>query len=161
MNGMTRGRVGDTTRGTVFDTGPGPARTMEWSVVPGQQDFSNKTYLSFRACQGTRHPLTTAQLADTSWYVLLRDGSGHLSRKLRFDVNGGGIEEPYQRTGSGSGAGWQNEFETIRLRLTDFQNNDSPLDLTNVVGVRFVWRTTSGIIAERVGFDDLEVTTDP
>ena len=161
MNGMTRGRVGDATRGTVFDTGPGPARTMEWSVVPGQQDFSNKTYLSFRACQGTRHPLTTAQLADTSWYVLLRDGSGHLSRKLRFDVNGGGIEEPYQRTGSGTGAGWQNEFETIRLRLTDFQNNDSPLDLTNVVGVRFVWRTTSGIIAERVGFDDLEVTTDP
>lgn len=161
MNGMTRARAADATRGTVFDTGPGPTRTMEWSVVPGAQDFSSRVYLSFRACQGTRHPLTTAHLGDTSWYVTLRDASGHRSRSIRFDAYGGGIEEPYQRAGSGTGLGWQNEFETIRVRLTDFLNNDSPLDLTNVVAVRLDWRTASGPVAERVGFDDLEVTADP
>jgi hypothetical protein len=160
MNGMTRARPGDATRGTVFDTGPAPARRMVWGVVPGAQDFSGKTYLSFRACQGTRHPLTTAQLGDVSWYVMLRDAAGHSSR-IRFDTYGGGIEEPYQRSGSGSGIGWQNEFETIRIRLTDFLNNGAPLDLTQIVSVQLVWRSPSGIIAARVGLDDLEVTTDP
>ena len=162
MNGFTRARSTDITRGTVFDTGPAPGRFMEWSVVPAGQDFTGKVYLSFRACQGTRHPLTTAQLADTSWYVSLRDAAGHSSTgRMRFNTFGGGIEEPYQRTGSGTGAGWQNEFETIRIRLTDFLNNGSALDLAHIVAVRMTWRTAAGIIAERVGFDDLEVTTDP
>jgi hypothetical protein len=156
MNGMTRARTSDATRGTVFDTGPGPARVMEWSVVPGGQDFSGKAYLSFRACQGTRHPLTIARPGDASWQVTLRDAAGHSSGPIRFAVYGGGIEEPYQRSGSGSGVGWQNEFETIRIRLTDFLANGSPLDLTQVVSVRLTWRS-----GERVGFDDLEVTTDP
>jgi hypothetical protein len=161
MNGMTRARSNDTTRGTVFDTGPSPPRSMQWTVVPAGQDFSAKAYLSFRACQGTRHPLTTAQLGDTSWYVMLRDAAGHASGPIRFNVNGGGIEEPYQRSGTGTGFGWQNEFETIRLRLTDFLTNGSLLDLSQIVAVRFNWRSSSSIIAERVGFDDLEVTTDP
>jgi len=161
MNGMQRGRSNDTTKGTVFDTGPGPARRMEWSVVPAGQDFSGKAYLSFRACQGTRHPLTTAHLGDTGWYVMLRDAVGHTSGRLRFDSYGGGIEEPYQRSGDGAGFGWQNEFETIRVRLTDFLTDGSSLDLSQIVAVRFYWRSGSSIIAERVGFDDLEVTTDP
>ena len=157
MNGMTRGRSGDDTRGTVFDAGPTPPRrTMEWSVVPGAQDFSGKTYLSFRACQGTRHPLTTALLGDATWQVTLRDMAGHSSSAILVSASGGGIEEPYQRTGSGTGAGWQNEFETIRIRLTDFLTNGSQLNLTQIVAVRLSWR--SGL---RVGFDDLEVTTDP
>ena len=161
MNGMSRARTNDLTRGIVFDTGPGPARKMTWSVIPGQQDFSGKTYLSFRACQGTRHPLTTAQLADTSWYVALRDTSARTSL-IRLDVFGGGIEEPYQRTGSGVGAGWQNEFETIRIRLTDFLNNGSQLDLTSIASVRMFWRAPNGdLIEERLGLDDLEVTNDP
>jgi hypothetical protein len=89
--------------------------------------------------------------------VQLLDGSGHSSRIIRFSAYGGGIEEPYQRTGAGTGAGWQNEFETIRVRLTDFLTNDSTLDLSDIVAVRMMWRTDN----ERVGFDDLEVTTDP
>jgi chlorophyllase-like protein len=157
MNGMTRARSGDATRGTVFDAAPGARRLMEWSVVPGAQDFSTKDYLSFRACQGTRHPLTIAHLGDAAWLVQLLDGSGHSSRIIRFSAYGGGIEEPYQRTGAGTGAGWQNEFETIRVRLTDFLTNDSTLDLSDIVAVRMMWRTDN----ERVGFDDLEVTTDP
>jgi hypothetical protein len=160
MNGMSRARTSDLTRGIVFDTGPAPGRIMEWSVIPGEQNFTSKTYLSFRACQGTRHPLTTAALADTSWHVILRDAAGNSSPRVRFDTFGGGIEEPYQRTGSGTGAGWQNEFETIRIRLTDFLNNGSQLDLANVTSVRMNWRTNNDIIDERVCFDDLEVTTD-
>jgi hypothetical protein len=163
MNGMSRARTSDLTKGTVFDTGPAPGRFMEWSVVPGGQDFSGKIYLSFRACQGTRHPLTTAQLADTSWFVTLRDAAGHASNpRMRFNAYGGGIEEPYQRTGSGSGAGWQNEFETIRIRLTDFLTNGSALDLSHIVAVRLTWRAPAGgTIPERLGLDDLEVTADP
>jgi hypothetical protein len=135
---------------------------MEWSVVPAGQDFSGKVYLSFRACQGTRHPLTTAQLGDASWFVALRDAAGQSStRRLRFDTYGGGIEEPYQRGGSGTGLGWQNEFETIRIRLTDFLTNGSQLDLTQIAAVQLIWRAGPTDIAERVGFDDLEVTTDP
>jgi hypothetical protein len=128
--------------------------------VPAQQDFSGKTYLSFRACQGTRHPLTIALLQDANWQVALRDALGNISRTIRFDVYGGGVEEPYQRTGSGTGAGWQNEFETIRIRITDFLTHGSALDLTQISSVRLTWRTP-GNFAKRLGFDDLEVTTDP
>jgi hypothetical protein len=160
MNGMSRARTNDSTRAIVFDAAAGQARTMAWSVVPAQQDFSGKTYLSFRACQGTRHPLTTALLADAAWHVVLRDTAGNTSPAIRFDIFGGGIEEPYQRTGEGAGAGWQNEFETIRIRLTDFLTNGSPLDLTQIASVRFGWRTGANQ-AKRLGFDDLEVTTDP
>jgi hypothetical protein len=156
MNGMTRASTNDATRGTVFDTGPGLASFMAWSVVTAGQDFSSKTYLSFRACQGTRHPLTTAQLGDTSWFVGLRDAAGHSSRFIRFDVYGGGIKKPYQRSGVGLGVGWQNEFETVRVRLTDFLTNGSLLDLGHIASVRFIFGS-----AFRLGLDDLEVTTDP
>lgn len=153
MNGMTRGRTNDTSRGVVFDADRN-ASHVEWSIVPGQQDFSAKTYLSFRACQGTRHPLTTGELADRQWIVLLRDASGRASG-ISLAAYGGGIEEPYQRTGSGTGAGWSNEFETIRIRLTDFLAEGSGLDLSSIVGVRL--ESPYG----RLGLDDLEITADP
>jgi hypothetical protein len=153
MNGMVRGRVNDATKGLVFDSDVNSA-FIEWSVVAAQRDFSTKAYLSFRACQGTRHPLTAAELHDTDWVVYLRDAAGHWSG-IAFGAYGGGIEEPYQRTGAGAGAGWQNEFETIRIRLTDFLHDGSGLDLTNIVAVRL--ESPVG----RLGFDDLEVTADP
>lgn len=160
MNGMTRARTIDTTRGVVFDAAGNVAPSMEWSVIPGQQDFSNKAYLSFRACQGTRHPFTTAALGDLSWFVMLRDGNGVTSIPIRFNAYGGGLEEPYQRTGTGIGAGWQNEFESIRIRLTDFQNSGSGVDLTNIVAVLFIWGDNTTNIIGRIGLDDLELTTD-
>jgi hypothetical protein len=98
-------------------------------------------------------------LGNLSWTVLLIDGNGN-SSFINFSVYGGGIEEPYQRTGSGTGAGWQNEFETIRVRLTDFLTNRPNFDLTNVKSVNFVF---SHILKERparLGIDDLELTFD-
>ena len=136
MNGMSRGRPDDVSRGTVFDWSPGADRFLEFEIVPSARDLTGRTYLTFRAGQGTRHPETTAELGDTSFSVTLRDRGGATST-IDFGAYGAGLQEPYQRTGSGSGAGWQNEYETIRIRLTDFLNNGSPLDLGDVVAVRF------------------------
>jgi hypothetical protein len=153
MNGMTRGQATDTTRGAVFDADVNVA-FMEWSIVAGQRNLTSKTYLSFRACQGSRHPFTIAELGDKHWVVYLRDGAGRTSG-ISVAAYGGGIEEPYQRTGQGTGTGWSNEFETIRIRLTDFLANGAGLDLTDIVAVRF--ESSS----HRLGLDDVEVTTDP
>jgi chlorophyllase-like protein len=153
MNGMTRGAASDTTAGAVFDAEVNGS-FIEWSIVAGQRNLTTKSYVSLRACQGTRHPLTITELADRDWMVYLRDGAGHLSG-ISVGSAGGGIEEPYQRTGQGTGTGWSNEFETIRLRLTDFLANGTGLDLANVTAVRF--ESSSG----RLCLDDLELTTDP
>ena len=56
---------------------------------------------------------------------------------MNIGAYGGGLEELYQRTGCGTGAGWSNEFETIRLGLAAYLNNGSGLDLTDIVAVRF------------------------
>lgn len=165
FNGMTRALTTDDTRGAVFGVSPGPSMNyMLWTIPPGSRDFSGFKYLSFRASQGTRHPLTTARLGDESWNVLLLDESGGSSR-IDFSVYGGGIEEPYQRSGSGSGSGtgWTNEFETVRIRLSDFETGrvGAPaLDLTTVRAVAFVFRDAGGPISARLGLDDLELTAD-
>jgi predicted dienelactone hydrolase len=164
MNGMTRASAADDTRGAVFDVDPNVgANFIEWQVPAGAQDFRPFAYLSFRAAQCTQHPLTAARLRDESWYVLLRDGSGAQSL-INFSAYGGGIEEPYQRTGLGSRPGWQNEFETIRLRIADFARGrpgQPTIDLSDVRVVAFVFSSVPGddTIA-RLGLDDLELTAD-
>jgi len=159
MNGMVRGRVDDLNNGGVFDFTLGADRYLEYQIVEEARDFTAFGYLSFRACQGTRHPETTAELADLDFTVTLRDATGTTS-SINFGAYGAGIEEPYQRTGSGSGAGWQNEFETIRIRLTDFLHNASGLDLTQIEALRFDVGETFGSTRGRVGFDDLCLTKD-
>ncbi|MHC4082327.1 MAG: alpha/beta hydrolase [Planctomycetota bacterium] len=159
MNGMSRGRPDDVSRGTVFDWSPGADRFLEFEIVPSARDLTGRTYLTFRAGQGTRHPETTAELGDTSFSVTLRDRGGATST-IDFGAYGAGLQEPYQRTGSGSGAGWQNEYETIRIRLTDFLNNGSPLDLGDVVAVRFEVGASFGSSRGRVAVDDLALTRD-
>ncbi len=160
MNGFTYGASTrpDNTRGVVFDWNGGD-HYMEWEIVPDERDFSNDLYLSFRAGQGTRHPYTIAELGDLTFDVTLRDGSGATST-INVGAYGGGIEEPYQRTGSGTGAGWGVEFETIRMRLTDFLHNGSGLDLTSVVAIRFEFGSAHGATQGRIGVDDLELTND-
>ncbi len=157
MNGMTYARTTDYSRGVVFDWTLGTDRFIEWAIIPAGRDFTPYRHLSFRACQGTRHPETVAVLGDLVFTVTLRDASGTTS-SMRIDAFGGGIEEPYQRTGYGVGAGWQNEFETIRLPLQAFRFNGSGLDLTNVVAVRFEFGTSYGAGRGRLGLDDLELT---
>lgn len=160
MNGMTRAGPYGSTRGVVFEWKPGSGSFYEFEIGVGQQDFSTYQYLSFRACQGTRHPQTVAELGDLTFAVTLRDGGGTTS-SINIGAFGGGIEEPYQRTQCGPGIGWQNEFETIRIRLTDYLNNGSGLDLTDIAAVRFEFGGTFGSQHGRIGLDDVEVVAEP
>ncbi|MFG0286163.1 MAG: hypothetical protein ACF8R7_17235 [Phycisphaerales bacterium JB039] len=160
MNGMTRVRPGapDDPMGVVFDWTTGSTRFYELAVAPAARDFTQFKLLSFRGCQGTRHPETVARLGDLSFTVTLRDGSGATS-SIDFGAYGGGLEEPYQRTGEGTGAGWANEFEVIRIQLADFLRNQTPLDMTDIVAVRFDFGAGFGDERGRVAIDDVELMT--
>jgi hypothetical protein len=161
MNGMTYGGPQDTTRGVVFDYTVGEEPMIVFGVIPSDRDFSEFKYLSFRACQGTRHPETIAELADLTFTVALVDGSGGESA-INFGAYEGGLEEPYQRSGGGTGlgVGWQNEFETIRIRLTDFLTDGSGLDLSDITEIRLDFGASFGSSRGRVGLDDVELTLD-
>ncbi|MCB9916612.1 MAG: hypothetical protein H6828_15915 [Planctomycetes bacterium] len=158
MNGMTFGRPVDETRGLVFEYTSDSELTFE---VTGQgTDAAQFAFLSFRACQSTRDPLTTAVLDDQQFTVELRDGAGHTS-DIPIGVFGGGVEEPYQRTGCGTGApGWNNEFETIRIRLEDFTRDGSGVDLTDLAAVTFRFGPSWGTAQGRLGLDDLELISE-
>jgi hypothetical protein len=158
-NGMTRVRFADDdARSAVFDWPPGGPRFYELEVVPAERDFSDREFLSFRACQGTRHPETDALDAPLSFTAALRDGGG-VSSAIDFGVYGR-ITRPYERTGSGPGAGWQNEFGTIRIPVGDFAANGTGIDLTDVTAVRFEFGA-GGAPRGRIGLDDVELTPAP
>jgi hypothetical protein len=165
FNGMTRAQTTDLTRGAVFDVDPRSTlpNLIVWDVPAGARDVRNFTYLSFRACQATQHFLTVARLRNESWFLTLRDGSGATSI-IDFGAYGGGIAEPYQRTGAGSRPGWQNEFETVRVRLADFARSRPGQPTVNLGDVRqigFVFFSTSaGAGVARIGLDDLELTAE-
>nr|MCU0254825.1 hypothetical protein [Acidobacteriota bacterium] len=156
MNGMTRGRSEDLGRGVVFEFTQASPGAYTLDVIPSARDFRDDTFLSFRATQMTRHPRTVAALGDLTFTVTLTDTGGR-SSAIGIGAFGGGIEEPYQRTGYGAGAGWQNEFETIRLRLTDFLRDGADLDLGNVLSIRFDFGAAFGSSEGRVALDDIEL----
>ncbi|MBX3462154.1 MAG: hypothetical protein KF830_03210 [Planctomycetes bacterium] len=121
--------------------------------------FSDFTHLSFRAAQASRHPLTTAMLGDLTFSVSLEDELGNQGT-IQIGAYGGGIEEPYQRNSDptcGTGSGWNSEFETIRIRLTDFQNNGSGLDLSRVRRVVFRFGPAHGSAQGRIALDEIEL----
>lgn len=152
MNGMTHAGSQDDSAGVVFQW-DGDA-SLEFEVIPALEDWSAHAYLSFRACQGTQHPLTLAVAGDLTFDVVLEDSAGN-SSMINIGAYGGGIEQPYARQG-----GWQNEFETVRIRLRDFLADGSGLDLTRIVAVRLEFGPSHGSPEGRVGLDDLEVTAD-
>ncbi|MCZ6597636.1 MAG: hypothetical protein O7B99_08365 [Planctomycetota bacterium] len=156
MNGMTRyDDSGDSGRAVVFDwTSPG-TWFYEQGIIPAERDLSDDAFLSFRACQGTRHPETDALDAPLALTVTLRDTSGVESSILT--ANYGAIERPYKRAGSGAGVGWANEFSTVRLRLTDFLTNGSGLDLSSIEALRFELGGTLGSARGRLALDDIEI----
>jgi hypothetical protein len=143
----------DNSRGVVFDWTDAD-HFIEWQVPAGGNDFTKFKFLSFRGAQGTRHPNTTAELGDLTFTVTLRDNLGVVSH-INIGAYGGGIEEPYQR-----GGGWHNEMETVRLRTTDFANNATGINLTNIVAVRFDVGPSFGSSKGRTVIDDLMLTND-
>ena len=143
----------DTSRGVVFDW-TGSNRFYEWDVPVGEHDFTDNLFLAFRGAQGTQHPNTLAVMGDLTFSVTLQDGGG-TSSSINIGAYGGGLEQPYDRNG-----GWHNEMETIRIRLTDFLNNGSGLDLTDIdtitLDVGPAWGSNEG----RIVIDELMLTND-
>ncbi len=158
FNGFTYAGNTDSESGTAFEWNGGAERTLVFNLVTAATDATNWSYLSFRAAQATRDPLTTAVLGDLSFTVQLDDRNG-VSSAINIGAYGGGIEEPYQRSGCGTGTGWASEFETIKIRLTDF-THDSDLELSNLKSITFRFGPTAGSNEGRLGFDDLEFTTE-
>ncbi len=156
-NGFTYARAAGPPRQSVFEF-PGDA-TLEFQLPAGDRDVRDHAYLSFRACQATRHPYTDAETTDTVFDVTLRDGAGRTST-LSIDAWGGGVEDPWPRLTCGVGAGWANEYETIRIRLTDFLHVDPALDLGDLEAVVFGFGPSHGSPVGRLGFDDVELTVD-
>ncbi len=143
----------DTSRGVVFDW-TGADKFYEWAVPLGEQNFTDNLFLSLRGAQGTQHPNTLALAGDLTFTVTLRDSSSATS-SINIGAFGGGLEQPYQRS-----SGWHNEMETIRIRLTDFLNNGSGLDLGNIVAIRLNVGPSWGSSQGRVVIDDLVLSND-
>jgi hypothetical protein len=156
MNGMVRGRTSDVQRCAAFDW-DGEA-FLEFAL-PEATDLSSFAFLQFRANQGPRHPNTTAALENLTFNVLVRDSTG-VESSVSIGAYGAGIQEPYQRTGFGTGAGWQSELEVIRIRLTDFLTNGSGVDLTSIAAIRLDFGQAGSSAKGRLGFDDLRITLD-
>ena len=160
FNGATQASASDSSRGVVFDW-TDQNRFYEWEVVLGQRDFTDNPYdftdnlyLSLRGAQGTQHPNTLAVLGDLTFSVTLRDTVG-TSSTINIGAFGGGLEQPYQRSG-----GWHNEMETIRIRITDFLNNGSGLDLSDIEAIRLNVGPSWGSDRGRIVVDELMLTND-
>ena len=128
-------------------------------IVPGGGPVGLWDKISFRACQSTRDNLTTPVQADLTFDVTLVDINLTFSR-INISAFGGGIEEPYQRTSCGTGAGWANEFETIRIPIQAFANNGSGIDLNRVFAVGLEFGPGHGSNEGRIGLDDVELLFD-
>jgi len=158
FNGFTEGSATDFTRGLVFNADGAGDYDITYDILPGDADWTSFQDLSFRACQSTRHPLTTAFLGDSDFEVELVDTLGN-SSTISILASGAGLTEPYQRTGCGTGApGWGNEFETIRLALEGFTADDAAFDLSNVDKLIFHFGPSHGSAGGRYGLDDIALT---
>ncbi len=159
MNGMSQCDYLDNfAGGVVFNWSPGDSKYYELEILSELRDFTDDAFLSFRACQGTRHPETVANDTTVSFTITLRDGSGHTSS---IDIAANcGINYPYRRTGLGTGVGWGNEFNTIRIRLSDFTTDNTDLDLADIHAVRFEFGASFGSNRGRISLDDIEITQD-
>ncbi|HHO50398.1 MAG TPA: hypothetical protein ENK18_05870, partial [Deltaproteobacteria bacterium] len=156
MNGMTWSHNdAQPARGIVFDWAEGDDVSLEFEVPVEHADLTDDVALSFRAAQGTRHPATVELGGFASFSVALVDGDGTEST-LDHRVFGG-IPSPYPRTGSGSGQGWSNEFQTIRVPLAAFVADGRDLDLSNVVAIRFLFGAAWGSRLGRIALDDIEI----
>ncbi|MCK6504893.1 hypothetical protein L6R53_16095 [Myxococcota bacterium] len=156
MNGMTLAEDrDDLSQGAVFGWSGEAAWRVE--LPAGSEDLRGWTWLSLRAAQGTRHPFTVETAGPLTFSVVLIDALGAES-VIRLDDVGLSLTQPYQRTGYGAGAGWANEWNTIRLRLADFASAGRGIDLSQVVAVELRFGGKWGSTQGRIGLDDLVLT---
>ncbi|MBL8857164.1 MAG: hypothetical protein JNL28_01485 [Planctomycetes bacterium] len=153
MNGITLGGPADNTRGIVFEWGTSGGY-LSFDLVPAAQDLNPFPFISFRAAQLTRAPNTLAELYDLTFSIRLADGDGTEST-IHFGTYGGGIEEPYLRSGCGTGIGWGADFETVRVPVRDFLREGVPLNLAQITRIDFLFGEPYGSSVGRLAFDDL------
>jgi hypothetical protein len=156
FNGMTRRRdSGDDPRCAVLDWESllGPQK-LEYQLPPDLRDQRAHTWVALRVCQGTRHPMTDALDAPLSFALTLVDGAGVTSTIPTAAY--GMVTRPYERTGSGTGAGWANEMVSLRLRLSEFTHDTPSLDLSDVRTLRLEFDSALGSARGRIGLDDVE-----
>ena len=152
MNGMTQACCdGDQNRGAVFQWED--ESQIEWSLTEALGDLSSFGYLSVRAAQGSRHWLTTDLDAPLDFSITLVDGTG--TEASIWTGNLGQITTPYARSGTGSGSGWSNEFNTIRVRIASFQDAQPDLNLSDIESIRLDFGGDAGTAYGRLGIDDL------
>ncbi len=157
FNGMTNSSSTDPERGVVLSYDGTTGSFLSYDILPGDQDWTGFERLHFRACQATRHPLTISELADVSFNVRLIDGDGDQAVMSIGDMLAG-IEEPYQRTSCGTGVGWGNEFESVRLGLQGFVALQPALDLDDIDKLQFEFGMAAGANVEaRLGLDEIEL----
>jgi hypothetical protein len=155
MNGMTWAEDDGPTsdRGVVFDFDGQAA--IAFDVPPSASDMRRGGWLSLRACQGTRHPNTTALDGALDFTVVLRNSDGVESE---IDIaRYGNIPPPFARTGLGAGTGWVNEFSTIRVPLLAFATERPDFKLDNITEVTLRFGGDGNSPLGRVGLDDLEI----
>jgi hypothetical protein len=153
MNGMTQaGFDYDENRGFVFRWGIGDSGRITWLVPDSMADFTRYTWFSFRAAQISRHPNTVLLGGSLSMTVVLVDGTGKEQAIPHAEL--GGITPPYARSYAG-GVGHSNEFNTIRLRISDFGSGSSQVDLRDISAVRLVVGEDAGSSVGAIGIDDL------
>ncbi len=158
FNGMTWAQADDPARaerGIVFDWSYDSPASLGFDLPPEARDLADGGFVSFRVCQGTRHPNTTALDDLLSFSVVLVDSSGAESA-IDFGVYGR-VPEPFARTGGGSGTGWSNEFSTVRVPVLAFTTERPELDLTSLTTLRFDFGADHGSPIGRVGLDDVEI----
>ena len=148
-NGFSRSKLGDDPRCVIMDW----QDDGNWYYSINISEFADTIafeYLSFRACQGTRHPNTDLLNGGLSFQVSLIDESGNIASVST--VNYGLINQPYQR-----GGGWANEFETVIIRLSDFATNSSDFNLNELATIRFEFGNSYGSETGRLAIDDIEL----
>lgn len=150
-NGMTRARFTDAPHCLVLKWDS--AGSLAYVIPAALEDFSSYEFLSFRACQMTRHPFNVALDSSINFYVSLVDAGADSASIMIGDY--GPIVQTYQRDG-----GWQNEFCTVRIRLADFMVNGSQVDLNTIQRLRFSFGEPGTSDRGALGIDDIELVNE-
>jgi hypothetical protein len=151
MNGMSQACCEmDENRGLVFEWN---RDASIWWDLDEPTDLEPFTWLSFRAAQATRDDYTTELGSPLDFSVTLIDSSA-VQSTIWFGQFGQ-ISTPYLRWGYGGGFGWSNEFNTVRLRLSDFADSQEDLDLGRIETVQFKFGPSHGSPIGRIGIDDV------
>ncbi len=166
MNGMAHAATYvDQAQGAVFSWGSAPPDTggdtgataadgsWEVAVMPTLTDATAYRVLSISFGQVPRSPITDQLDAPLSFGIELTDADGVTSM---VDLAGRAeAPYPYQRTGSGDGAGWSAEYVTARIPLADYTVG-SMIDLSRLSSVKLVFGAVHGAQLGAIGLDNVE-----